>query len=80
MYYEAALGIIVGLVLILFAPSIRRKEERKRKARLAELANGASEYYFEERRELEAYPIRRPPTIRLLGIVLVIAGTAVLFL
>jgi len=80
MHYTSAkaiLGIIIGFALI-FAPSIRRKKEAEREARLTELADGAPEQYFEERRQLEAYPVG--PILRVLGGLLVISGTAVLLL
>jgi hypothetical protein len=77
---KAILGIVIGLGLIIFAPSIRRDVQGKREARLAELAEGAPEHYFEERRQLEAYPLRRNITLRLLGCFLVICSLAVLLL
>jgi hypothetical protein len=77
---KAVLGVMIGLGLIIFAPSIRRDVQGKREARLAELADGAPEQYFEERRQLEAYSLRRNITLRLLGCFLVICGVAVLLL
>lgn len=55
-------GVVAGLVMILWAGWFQGAWEARRRARLAELKDGASEHYFEERRALEAYPgdPRRP--------------------
>ena len=78
--YQALLSIAVGLVLIFWPPPKRAKQEADRKARLAELARGAPERYFEERRQLEAYGPRMATPFRLLGCLVLLAGMAMLFL
>ena len=73
------MSIAVGLALILWPPPKRSKNEAKRKARLAELAEGAPERHFEERRQLEAYGPRSAGPFRLLGGLILLIGVAMLF-
>jgi len=78
--YQPLVSIVLGLGLIFWPPPKRRENEEQRKARLAELADGAPERFFEERRQLEAYGPRRGGPFRLLGVLLLLLGVATLFL
>lgn len=67
----------VSLGAILRPQRQYRDSLSNRNARLAELDAGASERYFEERRELEAYPPKRDlrnQTIRHLGYLSLVGG------
>lgn len=66
----------LGFWLIVFpirtiGPLMKRQNDR-----LEELKNGADESYFEERRELKAYPSNAVWRTRLMGFALVIIATA----
>ena len=79
-FIEAAAAIAAGAVLIWFPGRYRRREEKRRAARIAELTAGAEESYFEERRALGAYPLpSRDWVWRLFGALLVGAGVLVIF-
>ena len=52
--YQALGSILLGLAVITWAPRMQRGQEERRRARLAEIEGGASEQFFEERRQLEA--------------------------
>lgn len=63
-------ALTVGLPAMIRPDLMIRESARNHKRRLDELRNGAPEAYFEERRELEAYPPRfdlDELTIRRLG-------------
>ena len=63
-------ALAVGLPAMMRPDLMIRESARNHNRRLDELRNGAPEAYFEERRELEAYPPRfdfDAPTIRRLG-------------
>ena len=72
-----------GSLAAIFRPEALVKESRgNRDARLCELDAGAPENYFEERRELEAYPPRFNPshrTLRLLGLAGLVLGIMCIF-
>jgi hypothetical protein len=76
--YQPIASILLGLGLIFWPPPKRRENEEQRNARLAELANGAPERFFEERRQLEAYGPRSSGPFRLLGVLLLLLGVAIL--
>jgi hypothetical protein len=78
--YQPLASIVLGLSLIFWPPPKRRENEEQRTARLAELAAGAPERFFEERRQLEAYGPRSGGPFRLLGVLLLIIGVAMLVL
>lgn len=78
--HNAILAIIVGVALVFFASSIRDGLNAGREKRLAQLKDGAAETFFEERRQLEAYPVRRTIILRLLGFFLAACGVASLLL
>ena len=73
-------GMILAFAFIIWPPIKNGPEDRRRQARLAELASGAEESYFEERRSLEAYGPRSPALYRALGTLLFILCGAMLFL
>ncbi len=61
---------VTGLAAIIRPQSLIRESRRNWEARLRELDSGAPEAFFEERRELEAFPPRfdpGPATLRWLG-------------
>jgi hypothetical protein len=58
---------------------MQRGKEEKRRARLAEIERGASEQYFEERRQLEAYGPKSAGPFQLLGALLLLIGLARFF-
>ena len=63
-------ALAVGLPAMIRPDLMMRESVRNHKRRLDELRGGAPEAYFEERRELEAYPPRfdfDADTIRRLG-------------
>jgi hypothetical protein len=68
-----AIGVplaVSGLVAIIRPQAMVRDSRRNWEARLRELDAGAPEAFFEERRELEAYPPRfdpSPTALRWLG-------------
>lgn len=80
------LGITVmisSLVAILRPEMLVRESRRNWEKRLRELDAGAPEAYFEERRELEAYPPRfdvNHATLRRFGVVGLVLGIAALAL
>ncbi|MFY7744766.1 MAG: hypothetical protein ACOVQY_05045 [Erythrobacter sp.] len=72
-----------GLVAIIRPASLVRESRRNWEARLRELDAGAPEAFFEERRELEAYPPRfdpGPTALRWLGGVGLVLGMVCLFM
>ena len=75
---SGALVFASGLRLVLH-PKGRDQLERERSARIAEIASGSPERFFEENRSLEAYPISRwePKSqriVRILGCVSLVTG------
>lgn len=67
-----------GLRLVL-RPQSREQLEREREARVAEIAAGSPERFFEEKRSLEAYPTSKwepksQRTVRVLGVISLVAG------
>ena len=78
--YHALIGIVLGLSLIFWPPPKRSENEAQRKARLAELADGAPERYFEERRQLQSYGPGSSGPFRLLGVLMLVLGVVMLFL
>lgn len=78
--YPILIGVMAGLLLILWPPPKRAEEESLRKARLAELQAGAEERHFEERRQLEAYGPNSAGPFRLLGALLLLLSISLLFL
>jgi hypothetical protein len=82
LFYLGATLSASGLVAIIRPQSLVRDSRRNWQARLRELDAGAPEAYFEERRELEAYPPRfdlSHRTLRLLGGVGLILGLLCIF-
>jgi hypothetical protein len=79
-HYPTLIGSILGLLLILWPPPKRAEEEARRQARLAELANGSDERFFEERRELQAYGPDSAGPFRLWGALLLLLSLSLLFL
>lgn len=77
--YQAVGSIILGLGLIFWPPPKRQDKEEQRKARLSELALGAPERYFEERRQLESYGPKSAGPFRVLGVLLLLLGTGLFF-
>jgi hypothetical protein len=72
---------VSSLVAIARPDMLVRESRRNWEARLRELDAGAPEAFFEERRELEAYPPRfdvSHATLRRFGIVGLVLGVAVL--
>ncbi len=69
----AGLAVLGTAIPAIFRPDLMvRESARHHKRRLRELQDGAPEAYFEERRELEAYPPRydfSDRTIRWLGVI-----------
>jgi hypothetical protein len=78
--YHSLISIILGLSLIFWPPPKRSEDQAQRKARLAELANGAPERYFEERRELQSYGPGSSGPFRLVGVLLLVLGVIMLFI
>ena len=74
------IGSLLALLLILWPPPKRAEEEARRQARLAELASGADERYFEERRELQAYGRNSAGPYRLWGALLLLLSLSLIFL
>ena len=74
-------ALACGLPMLFFPREERLVAEAKVLARKAELAAGADEHFFEERRSLEAYP---PPKTdrkwRIKGAFLTTSGVALLLL
>lgn len=73
--------IVISLPMIVRPDSLVRYSRRHRDSRLAELKKGAKETYFEERRELEAYPPRFNLTntmLRKIGIAQCLLGMLVI--
>lgn len=77
--YPSLLTALAGVVLI-FWPPAPAERERERQARLAELARGASERHFEERRALETYGPKSAGPFRLWGLLLLALSLALLLL
>ena len=72
---EAGAALVAGAALIWFPGRYRRRAERHRAERIAELRAGAEETYFEETRALEAYPVPgRDWHWRLIGALLIAFG------
>jgi hypothetical protein len=71
---------IAAVVLIFWPPPRQPMVERERQARLAELARGAPERHFEERRALETYGPRSAGPYRLWGMILLVLSLALLLL
>jgi hypothetical protein len=74
------LVILFGLVALVRPNVIANLWNGPRAQRLEQLKAGAEERYFEERRQLEAYPIRHLWTVRLLGAFALLASVGPLFL
>ena len=74
--FDALLGILMGLVLLFWAGPLRGSLEQERESRLTELDAGAGEAFFEERREIEAYPLLGVAALRWLGGALVVLSLA----
>lgn len=74
--YQALSSILLGLAVIIWAPRIQRGKDEQRRARLSEIEGGASEQYFEERRQLQAYGAKSAGPFQLLGALLIIIGLA----
>ncbi|MGQ0589757.1 MAG: hypothetical protein ACT4N8_09535 [Sphingosinicella sp.] len=73
-------GVIAGAYVLFWPWSHTRRLLQRREDRLGELAAGEEESFFEERRELEAYPTMKSEwLLRLLGGVMFI-GCLVLLL
>jgi hypothetical protein len=70
-----ALLVLTGLALLLDPRRFRKAKERDYQERLAERMERGTDAYFEELRELKAYP---PPRIngwwQMLGIVMILGG------
>jgi hypothetical protein len=79
-YSQAVVSILIGLGLLVWPPTKWRDNQEQRKKRLAELADGAPERYFEERRQLKAYGPRSGGPFRLFGFLMLVLGVAMLFL
>ena len=79
-HYRALAGSALGLLIILWPPPKRFKEEAWRQERLAELESGDEERYFEETRELKAYGPESAGPHRLLGAIVLIMSLSLLFL
>ena len=77
--YQALGSVGLGLAVIIWAPRMQRGKEEQRQARLAEIEGGASEQYFEERRQLEGYGPKSAGPLRLLGVLLLLIGVARFF-
>jgi hypothetical protein len=77
--YQALGSIALGLGLIFWPPPKHRQKDEQRQARIAELKNGAAERYFEERRQLEVYGPKSTGPFRLLGVLMLLIGGALLF-
>lgn len=77
--YQAFGSIVLGLGLIFWPPPKQEDKEEQRKVRLSELANGAPERYFEERRQLEAYGPKSSGPFRVLGVLLLLLGLGLFF-
>ena len=76
----SGLVMVAGAALVWFPRRYRKRAERERAARLAELDAGADEAFFEERRSLVAYPPPRSDwTWRLLGTVVFLLGAFELY-
>ncbi len=77
LVFYGALSLMSGVPILLNAKKRRVVAETSVAKRLAEIAGGAEESYFEERRSLEAYP---PPSsdtkMRWLGALLTVLGIA----
>ena len=78
--YLTLVGILLGLSLIFWPPPKRSEDQAQRTARLAELADGAPERYFEERRQLQSYGPGSSGPFRLVGALLLVLGVVLLFL
>lgn len=78
--YPSLLTALAGVVLIFWPPPRQPMVERERQARLAELARGASERHFEERRALETYGPKSAGPFRLWGLLLLALSLALLLL
>jgi len=84
LLFSLGITMIVVAVPAILQPQMLFKESlRNRNRRLEELRNGAPEFHFEERRELESYRPRYNPTnktIRVLGFVGLAIGFISVFL
>lgn len=78
--YQPLISVVLSLGLIFWPPPKRSQNEDQRKDRLAELADGAPERYFEERRQLESYGPRSGGPFRLLGVLMLLIGVTMLLL
>jgi hypothetical protein len=76
--YPTLIGSILGLLLILWPPPKREMEEGRRRARLAELDNGATEAFFEERRALETYGPNSAGPFRFWGVLILLLSLSLL--
>ena len=79
-HYPALACLALGLLLVVWPPPEQATEERARQTRLDELAAGAEERHFEERRELEAYGPDSAGPFRFWGFLLLLLSLAILFL
>lgn len=74
--------LAVGVPMLIWPRVFAGRPGRKMR-RLAQLRAGAEEIYFEERRELEAYPSLRPhskSSVRLWGCLVTVVGIGALIL
>ena len=72
--------VLLGLVGVARPSIISNIWNRGRARRLEQLRAGGKERFFEERRQLEAYPIRHVWTVRLLGALVLLLDAARMFL
>ncbi len=72
--------VVAAVVMIVWPLPRRPMVERERQARLDELARGAPERYFEERRALASYGPKSAGPYRLWGLILLALSLASLFL
>ncbi len=76
---EAITGAVVGAALLLYPSKLGRQMINRRSQRIAEIEAGAPEAYFEELRELKAYPpVSGTAALRLLGAGLVTVSLGLL--
>lgn len=81
-FYLGATLSVSGMAAIIRPQSLVRDSRRNWEARLRELNAGAPEKYFEERRELEAYPPRFDLShrrLRQIGLIGLILGIMCIF-
>lgn len=73
------MGAVIGAALLLFPAKLVVRMTDRHSARVAEIEAGAPEAYFEELRELKAYPPpKKPMTLRVLGGVLLVVSAGLI--